>query len=254
MAIQLTAEVIEVLGRSVIGETTLQLPGQLSRDLYVKVKKVIEAAGGKWDRKLGLHTFDSDPRVKLGLALEAGAITSKKQDFQAFYTPDVIADQMVELAGVRRGCVVLEPSAGSGQLARSCVRHGALPRDIYCLDIDPDAVSELQEFVALEQDFLTWRPPGRVCTFDAVVMNPPFTRGQDVAHVAHALAFPARNCTLVAVMTPTWTTSDKQTARALRLQLERGYDWRTEPLPDGSFKESGTNVKTVLLIAKRRAP
>ena len=57
---------------------------------------------------------------------------------------------------------------------------------------------------------------------------------------------------LVSVMTPTWLTSDKAAARALRSQLDRGYDWETKPLPDGSFKESGTNVKTILLVAQRR--
>jgi predicted RNA methylase len=216
--------------------------------------KVIDAAGGRWDRKLRLHVFGSDPREVFGIALEGGTITSKKEEFQAFYTPPALADRIVKEAGVRRGSVVLEPSAGTGSIAQACLRAGVFPKDIHCLDMDPAPGVEqaLNQFVFTRDDFLSWCPPERVCTFDAVVMNPPFTRGQDIAHVSHALAFPAVGCMLVSVMTPSWLTSDKASARALRTQLDRGYDWRTDPLPDGSFKESGTNVKTTLLIAKRR--
>ena len=253
MPIQLSESVRDVLTRSTITSTTVTLPPeQLERKLYVEVNQVLEAAGGKWDRRVRSHVFPSDPRELLGLALEKGAIVSKKQELQAFYTPDALADQIVKLAAVRRGSVVLEPSAGAGALAKACLRAGALPRDVYCLDIDPETSAHLSGFSLILQDFLMWCPPDRVMTFDAVVMNPPFTRGQDIAHVAHALAFPARECMLVSVMTPTWLTSDKAAARALRSQLDRGYDWETKPLPDGSFKESGTNVKTILLVAQRR--
>ena len=252
MPVQLADDVRDVLSRSTITATTLALPGQLDRKLYTRTMAVIDAAGGRWDKKTRLHVFDRDPREVLGLAIEVGKITSKKQEFQAFYTPPALADRIVKEAGVRRGAVVLEPSAGTGSIAHACLRAGALPKDIHCIDSDPDVEQALKQFSFIGTDFLSWIPPDRVCTFDAVVMNPPFTRGQDVAHVAHALAFPAIGCTLVAVMTPTWLASDKAACRALRLQLDRGYDWRTEALPDGSFKESGTNVKTILLIANRR--
>lgn len=254
MPIQLSEPVRDVLNRATITSTSVKLPEQLDRKLYVEVNKVLDAAGGKWDKGMRVHVFPSDPREKLGLALETGAIVSKKQELQAFYTPDALADRIVKEAGVRRGSVVLEPSAGGGSLVKACMRAGVWPADISAIDLDQDAIAVLTGLGARAYavDFLTWCPPSRVSTFDAVVMNPPFTRGQDIAHVAHALAFPARDSILVSVMTPTWLTSDKAAARALRTQLDRGFDWNTTPLPDGSFKESGTNVKTVLLRAQRR--
>jgi hypothetical protein len=44
--------------------------------------------------------------------------------------------------------------------------------------------------------------------------------------------------------------SDKKTV-ALKDRLDDCCDWESFPLPEGSFKSSGTNVSTVLLIADK---
>ena len=69
-------------------------------------------------------------------------------------------------------------------------------------------------------------------------MNPPFTKGQDIKHVNHALQFLKPGGKLVAIMAGNdkskWFDS-----------LEWCYE--IEDVPAGAFKESGTNVATIIV-------
>lgn len=252
-------EVLAVLRRSVCTSTTLTLPpDKLDRKLYVDVNKVLEAAGGKWDRRTRSHVFERDPRDVLDLAVSTGKIVSKKTELQAFYTPAKLAMQMVALLpnwtpAKMRSLRVLEPSAGHGALLDPLVQQGVNVQNVTCYDVDQDAVNVLngRGYRASCRDFLSVLDPALVCAFDLVVMNPPFTKGQAVAHVHHALRFPHVGGQLLAIMPPTWETARVRAAVALRDDLTKSYDWAVQPLPDGSFQEAGTNVKVVLLHAKR---
>ena len=54
-------DVLSVLSIAQCAGNALQLPPQqLDRQLYVRTNKVIEAAGGKWNRKTRAHVFDGD--------------------------------------------------------------------------------------------------------------------------------------------------------------------------------------------------
>lgn len=78
---------------------------------------------------------------------------------------------------------VLEPSCGDGQLAAAVAKVMGQLGVIDCIDIDPVALQKAHKrMVALGRahdtftlvDFLTSHRDERI--FDAVVMNPPFTR------------------------------------------------------------------------------
>lgn len=245
----LSPEVLDVLGRSAITDTTLKLPDQMERKLYEAVNKIIVAAGGRWNRGKGCHVFASDPRELLGMAVATGEIVHKKNLYQSFYTPAAVADEMVDYAGSLHPWEdVLEPSAGHGAIAEALVRRGHPRSHITCLDIDPEAVAVLQKagYNAERADFLTW-PGIHDRRFSRVFMNPPFTGGQDIAHVTHAMRFLLPGGRLCAIMSPTWQTSDQRAAREFR---ERVGQWAhsVTALPAGSFRESGTDVATVMLV------
>jgi hypothetical protein len=200
--------------------------------------KVITNCGGQWNRKAGHHIFDSDPRAKLGMALETGVAIDDKQKWQSFYTPSELADEVVQLANVR-GQLVLEPSAGEGALADSCMKAGALA--VQCIEMNPESAAKLEAkgYTNTCADFLTQAP----APYTRIVMNPPFTRGTDLKHVAHALKWLAPGGRLVAIM----AGSDGS-------RLERtlaGCDWEVQDVPAGTFKESGTNIRTMILIADK---
>ena len=51
-------EVLAVLSNAAMDGKNLKLTGQLDRALYVATNKVLELAGGKWNRKAQGHIFE----------------------------------------------------------------------------------------------------------------------------------------------------------------------------------------------------
>jgi 16S rRNA G966 N2-methylase RsmD len=257
----ISPEVLGVLKRGTLTNNLFVLPpGNLERSLYEAVNKVLNNAGGVWTKKLKGHLFTEDPTEKLGLALETGAIENKVDDakaerdlYQAFYTPAELAKRVVELADVE-GKLVLEPSGGEGALVIEAYRQGAA--SVTIVEINPKAIAVLKENVisavgektpdqgiAYEADFLKLNL--KRSDFDRVVMNPPFTRNQDVKHVAHALTLLAPGGILVAIM------ADNVNRDCFREMLHGLHDYEIENVPAGAFRESGTDVKTIILTVRK---
>lgn len=241
--VSIDEDVVEVLKAAVVEGNQLTLPGhRLSPDLYKKVNKVLELAGGKWTRKVAAHVFPSDPREALGIAMESGKIEDRKQTLQAFYTPPDLARRMVMHLGDLRGKNCLEPSAGHGAIALAMREAGGTP---YCVEIDAKSRDVLvtKGFSCVLCDFMWWDNELR---YHAIAMNPPFTRGQDVAHVARAFDMLAPGGRLVAIISGGARTGQSKTHKAFAAIVEA--NGRAEPIDSGAFAESGTNVRTELLI------
>jgi predicted RNA methylase len=245
-ATKLTPDVTDVLSRSCITATVVTLPNQLPRDLYVRVDKVLKAAGGKWDRKAGGHVFPRDPREVLGLALDTGAIVDQKRTKQQFFTPPGLAADIVALAEITPGMRVLEPSCGNGALALEATVAGG---DVSCIEIDTLLVDEMRDAGqrCIESDFLDVAPTAKYLggLFDRVVMNPPFTNEQDIVHVTHAFSFLKPGGRLVAVMSAGVKFHTSKQAIRFRALIQQCGD--LDDLPENAFKESGTGVCTVLV-------
>lgn len=251
-------DVREVLEMAEITETSVNLGpcGQLPRLLYVKVDKVLKCAGGKWDRKAGVHLFEMDPRHKLGLALERGEIEDRKKALQQFVTPPDLADEIAELACIQDGDTILEPSCGDGALAAAAAKFN--PSRFILLDVDNAMLAKARRrvtdlcpsarIVADCGDFLSQSPTSSLWA-DRIVMNPPFTNHQDVHHVTHALRFLKPGGRLVSIMSPSWRFNAYSQAERFRVML-MDLDHDVVENPDGAFKESGTMVSTVTLIVR----
>ncbi|WP_344897990.1 methyltransferase, partial [Nonomuraea antimicrobica] len=96
-------------------------------------------------------------------------------------------------------------------------------------------------------DFLEVTPDQYPAKFDRVLMNPPFSKGQDIQHVTHALRFLKPGGQLVAVMSTGVTSrQDKTTLAFCDLVWKRGG--HITPLPDNAFAISGADVRTVLAV------
>lgn len=231
-----------ILLRSKIVDNFLELPEQLERADYVKVAKAIEAAGGKWDRKTKMHIFPDCVKNCMDIDENTVVIIDQQQTFQSFYTPTEIANEVARIADLSAGQTVLEPSVGTGQLARAAVRYGIFWSNITAIDIDQKHVNAL-EINGCKQvvcaDFLTCRPgPNK---FDRILMNPPFSMGDDIKHVRHALGFLKEGGKLVAIV----GTGPKQTRAFKQGHFPVRCDWME--LPAGSFSETGTDVNTAII-------
>lgn len=234
---------------------TLKLPpGQLARPLYEATDKVLKAMGGKWDRKAGGHRFNRPIDDQIAAALGDGQVTDMKKTLEQFWTPPDLVNRMCDFAGDMEGVDVLEPSAGWGHILFEIIGRGGLP---FAVELDREYAlrleSETEGKVPIAQgDFLQWRPrpPYTPAAFDLVLMNPPFSRNQDISHVLHAYGFLKPGGRLVAIMSPHWRFAQETIARQFRDWVDsvKGV-WR--PVPGGSFKASGTMIEAGILVVNK---
>jgi hypothetical protein len=243
---EITPEVREVLVAGTCEGNLFKLPDmQLERKLYVAVNKTLDDLGGKWNRKRAGHVFKVDCVGLLATALEEGGTVNQKQELQSFFTPPDVAQVAVEHALVK-GMSVLEPSAGEGALADECVRQGAA--NVTCCEQHDPYVETLRGkgYPVRHEDFLEMSPRP---VFERVVMNPPFTRNQDVTHVKRALQWLTPDGRLVAIMAD---NVDRRPFVELRAAITAGgFLCGTYRLPEGSFKSSGTNIRTLILVVAK---
>lgn len=251
---KVTADIIEALHQADIDGRRLVLTGpRMHPTMYQRVNEVLEAVGGRWTKNQGSHVFPTDAADAIAPVIAAGQVVTlreKRNDAQYFPTPPAVVERLVELASIQPGMEVLEPSAGSGSIATAAAARGAV---VDCIERDPGYAAVLAETGAPRSvqvaDFLTVPPEPR---YDRVVMNPPFTRQADVAHVQHAIGFLKPAGRLVSVMSHAVTFQKGAAATFRSLVEQRGG--RVETLPDGAFAESGTGVSTILVSVPATCP
>ena len=242
-------EVMNVLSNAHVDGAALLLVGQLDRKLYERTNKVLEAAGGKWNRSKKVHLFDSDASDRIEQIILTGDVVAPKDEFEFFATPAVIARQVVDLADIGDGMMVLEPSAGRGALATLAQQAapGVMVNMYELMEENNQALVELGlplSSVASPCDFLTTQPAP---VYDRVVMNPPFGKQADIRHVLHALKFLKPGGKLVSVMAAGVMFRENRLTVDFRAVVEASGG-HFEELPDAAFKESGTMVSTVIVV------
>lgn len=239
---KVSTDVLEVLDRAETDGPALRLVGQLDRNLYTRTNKVLEAAGGKWNRRARAHLFGQDAADAIEQILLTGEITTP-QDLGYFPTPTAVVERLIQLADLAPGMSVLEPSAGRGAIASAVASTGAV---VDCVELQEDNFRALEaaDYVhgLLRGDFLNLQPD--LASYDRVVMNPPFARQQDITHVTHALDFLRPGGLLVAVMSASVTFRQGRAEEFRKLVADRGG--QIQALPDDAFKPSGTGVRTVI--------
>lgn len=161
---------------------------------------------------------------------------------QLFPTPYELVRRMVELADIKPGDRVLEPSAGTGRIVEAIEAAGGIPTAV---EINHELVQVLRgRFADVRHgDFMA----ARFEPFDAIVMNPPFASAEDIDHIKHAFTMLKVGGRLVAIC----ANGPRQQARLRGFVEDGGGSW--EELPAETFKESGTSVNTVLISLTRAA-
>lgn len=237
---QISEDVLKVLDAAKLDGAKVFLTGQLDRKLYTETDKVLQAAGGKWNRSAKAHVFDGEAADALEPIILTGEYSRTKQDFGQFDTPSDLAETVVDLADVRAGMSVLEPSAGIGRIAAAARQVGS---HVTCWEIDAKRAEKLTDYALNVGDFLTAEP---IKSFDRVVMNPPFAKQDDIKHVLHAFKFLKQGGRLVAIMSASVMFRDNKLTSDFRdFVASRGGEIKR--LPDGSFQASGTGVNTCVV-------
>lgn len=170
---------------------------------------------------------------------------------QLFPTPVELAEKMVALAHINPGNSVLEPSAGTGRLLGAMggrmFGHNPERGSVVAVEINSGLAEGLRRSYPLTdvrcQDFLTCN--SELGTFDRIVMNPPFGRGEDIEHIEKAVTMLNPGGRLVALC----ANGPRQEAKLRPMVEDVGGEWIE--LEEGTFKEAGTSVRVVLMVVDR---
>lgn len=242
---KIKTDVLAALDGCALDGNKLVLAGQLDRRLYQEVARVIEAAGGKWNRSARAHLFEGSAADAIEPVLLTGEVTNRKQEFGQFYTPADIAQLVIMAARIKPGDEVLEPSAGRGDIAAAAVVAGAT---VDCVEIDDKNAAFLADDrryrMVMRRDFLGMAP---LPVYDAVIGNPPFAKQADIHHVRFAARHLKEGGRLAFVMSAGVAFRQNSLTAAFRHFILNEKGGSIDALPDNAFKESGTSVNTVLV-------
>lgn len=252
-SIELSESTKGILARCIIHDCGVELPsGQLDRKEYESIDKALRALGGKWDRKSRMHLFPQCPAAMIADALDAGAVLDSKKSFEQFFTDSDLAERMASIAQIGRHDIVLEPSAGNGALVAAAWMRDA---NIIAIDIDPEMCLMIESNLSYSAikvecaDFMEWK--NRHIQPTVVLMNPPFSRNQDIRHVRRAWDMLAKGGRLVAIISAHSSFASDAESVAFR-QWAKQIGGEAIPLPAGSFKTAGTMVNAMLFHAANK--
>ena len=260
---QIPQQVIEILERAQYSGDELRILEPLDRKTYVACNEVLEAAGGKWNKKAKAHIFESDAYQLLDPVFVAGQIEIPRDEFEFYETPLELANDLVgkfcrrfPLAQVER---ILEPSAGHGSLVDALLKQPTPDQSDIMFTLIEKHQGRVQflrrkykedghndHFHVIYGDSTEMYTHCIGVGFDRIIMNPPFSRQQDIDHVMGAMVRLKRDGHLMAIMSAGTTFRTNRKAVEFR-DMVTGRDGTIEMLPDNAFKASGTSVRTCVV-------
>lgn len=240
----------EILRHCTLEDNVLKLPDvQFSKKSYDEAKKWILEAGGSWQGgKVQGFTFPFNAGRVFSI-LHKGERCKLQQEYQYFGTPPVLADALVgEVDNYTEGCDILEPSAGQGAIIDAI--HRRFPTasvDYYeLMPENKEIMARKERCTFMGDDFL--QSGGK--QYDIIVANPPFSNNQDIRHVYTMYERLKQGGTLATITGPHWTMGTELECEGFRKWLQR-HDAKVSEIAEGAFKESGTAIKTMMLVIKK---
>jgi protein-L-isoaspartate O-methyltransferase len=209
---------------------------------YQEVRTALLKAGAKYKRNAFVFPNEAQPYID---RLTSGGSVNIQKEFQFFATPDELADRMVELAEVEEGHRILEPSAGQGAIVKA-INRATGGEDVYCYELMPLNQSILKKISTahlLGDDFIQHEGEEK---FDRIIANPPFTKNQDIDHIKKMFSLLRKGGKMVTVASPSWTFGSQKKQVEFREWLSE-VNAIVEELPEGTFKESGTTIRAMLI-------
>lgn len=240
-------------------EDNLYFMPQLDRKTYLEVNKCLESIGGKWNKKLKGHLFDSDPRDLLDSLLLTGEVRDIKKELNFFETPIEIAKLMVDYAQILLTHKCLETSAGHGRIAEQMLEKTT---HVELVEIDKFNCDKLkQKFpsaLIYQTDFLEQSQVNRnnlkYDFYDRIVQNPPFhIKGKpqaDIDFVYKAWGMLEKGGRLVSVVSESPFFRENKKSVEFRDFLTRN-NADIIKLELETFKESGTMVQTRFIVLEK---
>ena len=244
-------EILNILAECKIENNTLFLPPTpLERKTYEAVNKCLTSIGGKWNRKVKGHVFDYDPTEAFENIILTGETEDMKKMLQFFPTPRPVAELICDMADITPDITsILEPSCGKCDLADVIYERN---QNLFCVEINKDMKKYLDDkpYTGIYCDFLELEI-AKVQPFERIIMNPPFSKQQDIAHIYHAYDLLASGGILVSILSPSPFFRTNKKSVDFREWLDT-VGAEVVDIDAGAFEESGTMIATkIIKICKR---
>ena len=178
-------------------------------------------------------------------------IKQAARSFNDFFpTPTDVVNRVMELADIRPGMKTLEPNAGMGHMAEK-LQQAAGKAYVDLVEMSGQLVDYLTTagHSVKQSDFLKF---GETDTYERIVMNPPFSKDQDIDHVMHAYDLLKPGGKLTAIMSNMAGLRSNSKNRAFSEWLDE-VGAHVEDVEAGAFKSSfnPTSVNTKIVVIEK---
>ncbi len=231
------------LSKCTYTENTVFLPFE-RLDNCSDVRKALLNAGATYKNNTFIFPNLAEPFIN---RLMEGDKVNIKKEFQFFATPQKLAQRIVENIPFFDGAIVLEPSAGHGALLDEMPKDVLLIKE--CIELMPENCEILRKkgYNPINTDFLSIELNKETLNkYDFIVANPPFSKKQDIDHFYYMYKMLKIGGQMDVIVSCSFTFASDKKSIAFRQFLEDSGA-TCEEIESGEFKESGTNIKTVLI-------
>ena len=186
-----------------------------------------------------VKTQQVDPKQQKIKELERKYKFDQKGDIN--FTPSDIALQLIEYANIDHNSIVLEPSAGIGNIADQ------IKKFVDNVDVCEQMYSYrellgLKGFNVVGSNFLEYN---NFNYYDSIIMNPPFSNEQE--HIKHAFSLLKAGGKLVAITSPHWTFANDKNSKEFRQWFNEMGGEIAEELESGTFEMTGVRTNIIIL-------
>lgn len=230
-----------------------KLPASKLND-YATLKKTLIKACGKYKRNY--FEFPFPAQVIINKLISGDSINFKKE-FQFFATPPQLAEEMAnQIIFDKETIECLEPSGGHGVLIDAVLNRNPSIKKHF----DVVELSELNEAVLRDKyknngigvmifggDFMQIDFHKK---YDLIISNPPFTKNQDIDHIKKMYSLLAVGGQLITLSSTSWKTGSQKKQIAFRELLDE-IEAEQRVIKAGTFKSSGTNIETIMLVINK---
>ncbi len=284
--LEMTNPVHKILKQCTVEGMVVKLPeGKLDRKLYEQVAKSLQLIGGKWKgNKIMGFVFQQDPTELLSQVAGGEKVNLKKQ-YQFYGTPEDLCDKAVGYAKIKPKQRFLEPSGGQGAICSAINRVAKNAKiDTYeLMELNRTFLAKIPNVTILGPDFM--EAPLNV-KYPRIIANPPFNKGQDIKHLRRMYDLLEPKGIMTCYTSIGWmygslkaskefrawlddqnnidfaiktaTSDEKWHAMAnigIQTEFHRSNGDRVfiEMIDAGAFQESGTSVRTALVVIEKDA-